>query len=166
MRARMTSQFEKPAALPALLDCAVVGGGPAGAALAGLLAGQGATVALIDDGRAQFGAALETLLPAALPALDRCGLGEVVRAAAARDDRRHGARWDEDAWRWRDDGGHGLCLRRGAFDAALRAWAAGKGALLLQPATVQLLPAALPGELLVRYGQRDLRCAARTVALA
>jgi len=156
----------RPGALPAHLDCAVVGGGPAGAALAGLLAAEGAVVALIDDGRAQFGAALETLLPAALPALDRCGLGAVVRAAAAPDERRHGARWDDDSWRWRDDGGHGLCLRRGAFDERLRAWAAGKGAVLLRPATVLPLPAALPGELVVRQGQRELRCAARTVVLA
>ncbi len=153
-------------AWPTSVDCLIVGGGPAGAALAGLLARDGAEVLLVDDGRPRFAAPLETLLPSALAALDRCALGAIVRTLAEPDRRRHGACWREEQWQWRDEMRPGLCLRRGGFDDGLRAWAVAGGALLARPAQVVRLPAA-PGELaLLRTAAGAHHCRARCTVVA
>ena len=116
-------------------DCLIVGGGPAGAALAWLLAGD-SRVVLVEAGRARHSGPFESLLPNALRALDANGLGDVVRGAATSDELRHGAIWgsDELGWRRPDTNERGLGLRRGAFDAALRHAAAARGATVVEPA--------------------------------
>lgn len=119
-------------------ECAIVGGGPAGSALAWLLAGRGQAVLLLDDGRHTGPAPTETLLASARGGLDRAGLLPLLEAAAVPDPLRHGAIWGSDTLRWRDEGGGGpgWLLRRGPFDAALRAEAARRGATVVHGASV------------------------------
>jgi flavin-dependent dehydrogenase len=152
--------------LPAHVDCLVVGGGPAGASLAGLLARRGRSVLLVHDGRPRAAAPLETLLPASLPALDRCGLGEAVRAAAEPDPRRHGSRWDDDGLLWQEAGAAGLCVRRPAFDERLRAWAETGGAAIAVGRLRGPLPAAGAGEVSIAFAEGTATVAVRTCALA
>ncbi|MEC7583994.1 MAG: FAD-dependent monooxygenase [Planctomycetota bacterium] len=110
------------------IDVLVLGGGPAGSAVAGLLAQGGLTVWLVDEDRERFAAPYETLLPAALRAIERCGLAEAVRAASVADSRRHGAVWDTPDLLWHQEAPPGLCLHRPRFNAAMRDWAARAGA--------------------------------------
>ena len=152
--------------LPAKVDCLIVGGGPAGAALAGLLARSGHIILVVDDGALRTGSPLETLMASALQSLDRCGLGEIVRATAEVDRRRHGARWDADEVAWRDEGRSGLCLRRGVFDDGLRDWAVKCGARVLRPATAVELPDGGQGSARIRVAGRDLFIEANTIAIA
>lgn len=152
--------------LPSAVDCLVVGAGPAGAALAGLLVRGGTSTLLVDDGALRQATAVETLLPAALSPLERCGLAAVVRAATTTDRRRHGARWDSEGIVWRDDARPGLCLRRGAFDDHLRAWAVAGGAVLARPARIRALPAAGTGEVAIELPGRSQRVHVRAIAVA
>jgi flavin-dependent dehydrogenase len=110
--------------------CTIVGGGPAGASLAWLLAGSGQRVLLIDDGRYRAAARRETMLAAARPGLERAGLWQVAAAAARTDPCRHGAIWGRDELVWQEPGEPGLLLERGRFDAALRQAAVERGAVL------------------------------------
>ncbi|MEQ1634954.1 MAG: FAD-dependent monooxygenase, partial [Planctomycetota bacterium] len=153
-------------ALPAFVDCLVVGGGPAGASLSGLLARDGMSVVLIDDGAPRPGSPLETLLPSALRALDRCGLAEAVARCSEVDRRRHGAMWDTEAIVWRDETRAGLCLRRPEFDTGLRTWAAANGAVVLCPATARTLPVSGSGEVTIAHAGREHTLTARTIAIA
>src|SRR5881409_3805981 len=59
---------------------AIVGAGPAGSALAILLARQGARVTLFDDGRRPELLVGESLVPAVVPILQRLGLEEETAA--------------------------------------------------------------------------------------
>lgn len=108
-------------------DVAIVGGGPAGAALAWLLAQRAWRVLLVDDGRHRAAAPRETLLYAARAGLQRSGLWELVAAAALPDPCRHGAIWGSGELVWRDEATAGLLLQRGVFDAALRRAVAVRG---------------------------------------
>lgn len=152
-------------ALPSSVDCLVAGGGPAGAALAGLLAQRGARVLLVDDGHTRTAAPLETLLPSSLQAFERCGLGELVRSAAEPDRRRHGARWDTEAWQWREDPRPGLCLRRARFDEALRDFAVRAGAHVLRPARLESRLDDV-STYAIRIGADTMRIRARSLVLA
>ena len=58
------------------MKVAIVGAGPSGAALAILLARQGARVTLFDDGRRPELLVGESLVPAVVPILQRLGLEE------------------------------------------------------------------------------------------
>ncbi len=149
-----------------VFDCVIAGGGPGGSALAGLLARRGRSVALVHDGRARHATAVETILPAALPALERCGLAEVVRRASEADDRRHGARWDHDEWSWQPAARPGLCIERNSFDAALQSWAQAQAAHVVQGtvADVRFDPSAHTIEVQQHGTKTILR--ARTLALA
>ena len=113
-------------------DCLVIGGGPAGAALAGLLAGSGHRIVLVDDGRDRRAMPEETLLPASLQVLERLGLLAAVQDGAFSARLRHGALWGSPDLVWQPDGEAGLREPRGAFDAALRAWARGRGVVTLE----------------------------------
>ena len=113
------------------IDVVVLGGGPAGSAVAGLLAQAGHSVWLVDEGRERFAAPYETLLPAALRAIERCGLADAVRSAAVTDQRRHGAVWDQPELLWQTEAPPGLCLQRPKFSAAMRRWAQQCGAAVV-----------------------------------
>ena len=63
---------------------AILGGGPAGSALATLLAAQGAEVTLFDDGRRPELLVGESLVPAVIPLLRRLGLEEETAAFSCR----------------------------------------------------------------------------------
>jgi 2-polyprenyl-6-methoxyphenol hydroxylase-like FAD-dependent oxidoreductase len=97
-------------------DCLVVGGGPAGCALAVLLAARGLSVVLVDHGRAHYSGPNETLLASSLPMLERTGFAALLRACAPPDPLRHGAIWGSDTLQWRDGEPQGLWLRRGPFE--------------------------------------------------
>jgi 2-polyprenyl-6-methoxyphenol hydroxylase-like FAD-dependent oxidoreductase len=153
-------------ALPAHADCLIVGGGPAGACVAGLLARLGHRVLLVDRGRARPAAPGETLLPAALSALERCGLADAVRAASQPDARRHGARWDTDAITFQQDGPRGLCLRRPAFDAALRRWASAQGAHVVAASVLEPLPHAGAGRVVLGIDGARAHVAAQALVVA
>ena len=135
-------------------DCLVVGGGPAGCALAVLLAARGLSVVLVDHGRAHYSGPNETLLASSLPMLERTGLAALLRACALPDPLRHGAIWGSDTLQWRDDGEPGLWLRRGSFDAALRVAATARGVRVVEPARVALAPRGQACGLLLAGGQR------------
>jgi 2-polyprenyl-6-methoxyphenol hydroxylase-like FAD-dependent oxidoreductase len=148
------------------LDCLIVGGGPAGAALAGLLAKRGWSVALVHDDRNRHATPVETLLPASLPALERCGLAAVVRAACEPDTRRHGACWEDAEWVWQPRERPGFVVQRARLDAALRAFATTHGAALWRGTVVALAGSALAHEVVVLASGQHHTLRARTVALA
>jgi flavin-dependent dehydrogenase len=150
---------------PECVDAAVIGGGPAGAALAGLLATRGFVCALIDDSKPRRAARLETLLPSAMEALHRCGLDEVVSKLSEPDARRHASRWDSDAWIYRDEARSGRCIDRSTFDAQLREWARARGAHVVEDATAQVVDAGLGiVEIASSTGVRRLQAKAIAVA--
>lgn len=115
-------------------EVVVVGAGPAGAALAGLLAGQGVAVALLD--RARFPrekACGECLNPGAVAMLRRLGLWPAV--APLEPSVLRG--WRLTAGRRRVDldfpaPHHAVALDRRRLDHALVNWAVGQGARLLE----------------------------------
>lgn len=125
----------------------VVGGGPAGSALALLLAQRARDVALVDRGRAHHSGPHETLLASSLPMLERAGLGRLVRDCAQVDSMRHGAIWGGDELVWQAPGEAGLWLQRGPFDEALRTAAAARGARVGCPGRVRLRPGGGEAEL-------------------
>jgi len=146
-------------------DCLVVGGGPAGSALAVLLAERGLSVVLVDHGRAHYSGPNETLLASSLPMLERTGLAALLHACALPDPLRHGSIWGSDTLQWRERGEVGLWLRRGPFDAALRAAAAARGVWVVEPARVALDARGGACELKHPGGQRE-RVAPAFVAVA
>lgn len=118
-------------------DCLILGGGPAGAGLACLLGATGVHTVLIDHGRALPSGPYESLLPAAEVMLERTGCLDLVRRTAEPDRLRHGAIWGSDDLVWQPARSTGFCLRRPAFDRALRALAAERGVRVHCPAQVR-----------------------------
>ncbi|MEO6596300.1 MAG: FAD-dependent monooxygenase, partial [Planctomycetota bacterium] len=118
-------------------DCLIVGGGPAGCALAILLAQRGRAVMLVDHGRAHYSGPNETLLGSSMPMLERTGLGILLTTCAQPDPLRHGAIWGSDALQWREPGHAGLWLQRGPFDEAMRTTVAARGVRVVCPARVR-----------------------------
>lgn len=112
-------------------DCLIVGGGPAGALLALLLARRGLGALLVDRGRPQHSGPYETMVSA-----QSFARHPDIAGCAAVDELTHGAIWGGDTVVWRPPGGAGLWLERGTFDAALRAAAAAAGAAVSCPARV------------------------------
>lgn len=119
------------------LDCLIVGGGPGGAALALHLAQRDVAVALVDHGRAHYSGPFETVLASTKSIWDRMGLLQSVAAGVAVDPLRHGAIWGNQELQWRQDEEAGLLLRRGVFDAALRATANAAGAEVYEGARAE-----------------------------
>jgi flavin-dependent dehydrogenase len=117
---------------PEPFDCTIVGGGPAGAALAWLLAGRGVRTLLLADERRTGPAPRETLLAAARRGLAASGLWQLVADAAEPDPYEHGAIWGSDTLIAREPGERGLLLVRARFDARLRAAAAARGATVAE----------------------------------
>lgn len=148
-------------------DCLIVGGGPAGAVLAGLLARHGHAVVLVDDGRCRRAMPQETLLPGARPLLQR--LGVVAPALAAGTPALpHAAIWGSEVEVPQQRGDPGLLLDRATFDAGLRRWAVAQGATLWAPARVLgPLPVGGDGDVVVQFEKgRQLACTTRTLVLA
>lgn len=124
------------------IDCLIVGGGPAGATLAGLLASWGRHCVLVHDGRDRHGMPEETMLPAAARVLERCGLTSVIVEHGFFGTERHGVRWERDQLTWssREGGERGFKVDRSVFDRALRDWAQGQGATVLDRHRVNGIP--------------------------
>lgn len=125
--------------LPGHVDVAVVGGGPAGAVAARMLAQLGVTVALLEAGQ-RHPLVGETLPPAVRPVLDRLGLRATVEAEGYLPSVGSWSAWgDEEPW-GRDFifscFGHGWHLDRRRFDALLREAARAAGAQLVMGASV------------------------------
>ncbi len=114
------------------VEVCVVGGGPAGAALAARLAQLGHDVAIVEQHRFPRAHIGESLSPAAWPVLDLLGVGERVREAAFTRTATARVRWREDRDELVDVPG-GLTVDRGAFDAILLEHARACGARLLAP---------------------------------
>ncbi|MGH7191047.1 MAG: FAD-dependent oxidoreductase, partial [Acetobacteraceae bacterium] len=68
------AQHIRPASTPPECDVLVVGGGPAGATIASLLAERGCRVVLVEKGRHPRFHIGESLLPLNLPLFDRLGV--------------------------------------------------------------------------------------------
>lgn len=115
----------------------MVGGGAAGATLALMLARQGISVTLCDDGRAHYSGPYETVLASTRSTWQSMGLLDLVSAGAEVDPLRHGAIWGSPELVWRDDPEPGLLLQRGLFDRALRAAADRAGAHVVEGARAE-----------------------------
>jgi flavin-dependent dehydrogenase len=124
-------------------DVLIVGAGPAGAVLAGLLAGRGVRVLLVDKARFPRPKPCgECLNPGAVAALRRLGLhGEVapLRPPALRGWRLTLGPWTHDLTYPR--GLEGCVVDRPRLDHALLGWAAARGACVAEGARVSDLVA-------------------------
>jgi len=121
---------------PPTADVAIVGGGPAGAAAALVLARSGVDTVLINDvGRTGLKVG-EGLPPAAKPLLRSLGLWEHMRTDAHRVSHGNESAWGDAQLRstsfMRDPNGHGWHLDRETFDARLQQTAQSAGARVMR----------------------------------
>lgn len=119
-------------------DCLIVGGGPAGALLGGILAGWGRSAALLhrDGPRA---VPEETMVAGARERLARHGLAAIVERFGFQGTPRQGSVWGGDELKWRamaTAADRGLKVDRDVFDRELREWARERGARVLEGATL------------------------------
>jgi flavin-dependent dehydrogenase len=115
-------------------DCTIHGGGPAGALLAGILAGWGRSVALVHRAGPRA-VPEETMVAGARERLERHGLLEIVDRFGFEGTARQGAVWGNDELEWRQmtsAGQRGLKVDRDVFDRELREWARARGARVLE----------------------------------
>lgn len=120
-------------------DCLIIGGGPAGCALASILARWGRSVVLVDDGRKKHAIPAETLVPTAARRIEECGFASVFAEHEFFGVPRQGVIWDGDepAWRADDERARGFKVERGVFDRALRAHVRSLGATVFDQHRVQ-----------------------------
>ncbi len=135
-------------AIPDSPEILVVGGGPAGSTVAGLLARRGRRVLLVD--RATFPRAKpcgECLNPGAVAALDRLGLRATVEALdpARLSGWSVGGRWASAEAEF-GSGIHGLGLARSRLDAALLEEARRRGVEVLEGVRVESVDSAAEGD--------------------
>jgi flavin-dependent dehydrogenase len=148
-------------------EVCVIGGGPAGAALALRLARLGHEVCLVERHAFPRPHVGESLTPGVWPLLDALGVVEEVRRAGFLPALEALVRW-EDATGRRvrgRPGQPGLLVDRGRFDALLLGAAASAGVRVLQPAVAQR-PQRMEGgwELPVLHEGRRLLVSARFLA--
>jgi flavin-dependent dehydrogenase len=123
-------------------EVCVVGGGPAGAALAARLARLGRDVVVVERHRFPRAHVGESLSPAIWPLLDTLGVGEQVATAGSTPAAEARVRWRADGEaRVRVDNGasleRGLTVDRGIFDAILLQHARSAGATVLTGAAAR-----------------------------
>ncbi|HZU88808.1 MAG TPA: FAD-dependent monooxygenase, partial [Stellaceae bacterium] len=119
-------------------DVCIVGGGPAGAALAIRLAQLGRRVVLAERRRVPRHRLGESLNPGVWAQLDLLGAREAVARAGFRPCRRVLMRWDSGDEEARDFAGQpGLLVDRERFDALLLDGARAHGVRVLQPAAIR-----------------------------
>ncbi|MGC2781672.1 MAG: tryptophan 7-halogenase [Bradyrhizobium sp.] len=152
---------------PETCDVLVVGGGPAGAALALRLARCGVDVCIVEQQgfpRRHIG---ESLPPAILTVLDQLGLRDRVEAAGFLRPRGAIVKWGAGPPAYRQMS-EGLQVDRGVFDLILLDAARRSGARVFQPATAGEI-AHRPGggwTTTVRAAQGRLHIASRMIAVA
>lgn len=116
-------------------EVCVIGGGPAGAALASRLAMRGHSVIVIERMRFPREHVGESIGPGIWPLLQSLVVREQIEAAAFARPRAALVRWEsEEVSRGSAGVDGGLCVDRGAFDALLLERARSAGARILQPA--------------------------------
>jgi flavin-dependent dehydrogenase len=119
-------------------DVCVVGGGPAGAALALRLAQLGRRVVVVERSAFPRPHVGESLSPGIYPLLEVLGVREAVSAAGFLSSTWATVAWAGEQRRYQVQGGPGLLVDRGRFDALLlRAAGATPGVTLYQPARVR-----------------------------
>lgn len=116
-------------------DVCVLGGGPAGATVAGRLARAGHRVVVVEERPFPREHVGESLSPAAWPVLDAAGVPRAAVRATGVPVRTAGVRWrtDEEEHLPLDDG---LTVDRGAFDALLLDCAQSAGVVVRAPVRV------------------------------
>ena len=116
-------------------DVIVVGGGPAGAAVARRLAALGHAVALAEGARYPRPHVGVSLSPAVLPLLDAMGARPAIEAAYFKPSNRTMIWWSESVPMIREATSEaGLHVDRGRFDMLLLGHAAAAGVTVFQPA--------------------------------
>ncbi|MCG8404828.1 MAG: FAD-dependent oxidoreductase [Phycisphaerales bacterium] len=116
-------------------EVCVVGGGPAGSAVAIQLARLGYTVCLLERERFPRRHVGELLAPSVFPLLDALGLLCIVERAGFLHQRRAILRWSDDATREQSQSDNpGLLVERGRFDEILLTAAKTAGCRVIQPA--------------------------------
>ncbi len=120
------------------LDCVVLGGGPAGTAIAGLLARWGRRVALLHLSGEGGGLAEETLVPGASSVIERLGFTDCIQSAGQIGLPRQGSLWEGEEFKWRDlnEENRGWQVRRGELDERLRGTVAEAGVEVIEVSKV------------------------------
>ncbi|MDE2318776.1 MAG: tryptophan 7-halogenase [Rhodospirillales bacterium] len=145
--------MEQQSVTPADCDVFVVGGGPAGASAAAVLAQAGLRVVLADKDKHPRFHIGESLLPHNLPLLDRLGVRDQIETSGMR---KHGIEFVSPyhGKSVRYDFGHALDkrfpysfqVRRSSFDEVLLRNAAAKGAEVLEECRVSNITFSNPGD--------------------
>lgn len=119
---------------PMQADVCVIGGGPAGSALAARLAALGNSVVLVE--RAEFPRRHlgESLTPGVLPLLQAMGAGVLLNEANASTVKSVLVNWDGGIRERTGPEAQGMLVDRGRFDALLLKHARAAGVRVLQPA--------------------------------
>jgi flavin-dependent dehydrogenase len=120
-------------------DVCIIGGGPAGSSLAIRLAQLGHRVCLVERSKFPRTHIGESLSPGIRPQLEMLGVSAAVAAAGFLPCQTSLVKWDGDAAVRRDfgNGGGGLLVDRGRFDALLLDSARDHGVCLMQPAVLR-----------------------------
>lgn len=150
--------------MPIETDICVLGGGPAGAALAARLAQFGLRVGLVERAAFPRRRPGESLTPGVPPLLASLGAGPALAAAAFPRARQVRVLWEEARQRL-DPAGQGLLVDRGRFDQLLLDHARNCGTQVWQPATVASLDRRADGwKLVVQVGGGTFELETRFVA--